>query len=296
MKLPVNFFLVLNLCLSALLFSSTSLAAGIRVEAMQMPAWYTRADVKQVLKPGTELNSGDLITTGAGARMLLRMDEGSLIKMGENASLDITSVLPPAYEQAYFEAAINVIKGAFRFSTTVLGQNRKRSIDIRIGTISAGIRGTDIWGSTQSDKDVLCLIEGKIKAQRAGEAAFNMQDPLSFYIAPKDKPALPVAPVPSDQLQKWALETDVMPGAGVLNLEGAWAVNLMSLDTLAATEFAIKRLTDAGYAAEVYKLSLQGRDWFRIRITGFASKEDARYFAGFIDGKLGVVKPWAVRF
>ena len=81
MRPSVNIFLIFCLSLSALLFASTSLAAGVRVEAMQMPAWVTRADVKQVLKPGTELNSGDLITTGAGARMLLRMGEGSLIKM-----------------------------------------------------------------------------------------------------------------------------------------------------------------------------------------------------------------------
>ena len=294
-RLVIHFILFVLLG-STGLFSTTSLAAGVRVEAMQMPAWVIRAGVKQVLKPGMELNSADVINTGAGARMLLRLDEGSTIKMGENASLDLTNVLPPQFEQAPFEAAIHVIRGAFRFTTTVLGQNRKRNIDVRIGTVSAGIRGTDIWGSAQSDKDILCLIEGNISAQREGERTFTMQDPLSFYIAPKNKPALPVKPVPQKQLTQWATETEVANGKGVLRSDGAWAVNLMSLDNRAAAEPTVKLLAEAGYPAEIFSLSLQGREWFRVRVTGFASKDDALHFAAFIDGQFGIEKPWAVQF
>lgn len=288
----------LSLCAAilALIFSCTSWAAGAKVEAMQMPAWFERAGDKQALKPGMELTSGDVITTGPGARMLLRMDEGSHIKMGEDATLDLTTMLPPQSEQDYFEAAINVIKGAFRFTTTVLGQNRKRNIDIRIGSVSAGIRGTDIWGNATSEKDILCLIEGNISAQREGEAAFIMNEPLSFYIAPKNKPALPVKPVPADQLAKWATETEVVDGSGVVTLDGAWAVNLMSLDTAAATEPVIKSLSTAGFAAEMHNFQWRGREWYRVRITGFKSRADANAFIGFIDGKYGIVKPWAVQF
>ncbi|HEX5636685.1 MAG TPA: hypothetical protein VFY78_06330, partial [Gammaproteobacteria bacterium] len=102
MNIAVKNTLSILLAISALMFTGTSWALGARVEAMQMPAWFERAGVKQALKPGIELNSGDVITTGAGARMLLRLDEGSLVKMGEHASLDLTTLLPPQNELDYY--------------------------------------------------------------------------------------------------------------------------------------------------------------------------------------------------
>lgn len=296
MNMIIKYTLVICFIGSALALSFTSQAAGAKVEAMQMPAWFERAGTRLALKPGMELNSGDVLTTGAGARMLLRMDEGSEVKMGEHASLDLTTMLPAQTEQDYFEAAINVIKGAFRFTTTALGTTRKRNIDIRIGSVSAGIRGTDIWGSATDDKDILCLIEGKISAQREGEPAFTMNDPLSFYIAPKSKPALPIKPVPQDQLTKWAAETEVQPGAGVLSVNGIWAVNLMSLDSAAAADPVVTLLSNAGYATDIHKFQWHNRDWYRVRITGFKTRADAQTFVGLIDGKFGIVKPWVVQF
>ena len=165
--------------------------AGI-VEALQMPAWLNRNGTTTALRAGIVLRSGDVVSTGANARLLIRLEEGSYIKLGENAQLDLTSLQPAEEEQGYFEAVLNVIKGAFRF-TTGLTTPKRRNVSVKIGTITAGIRGTDIWGGAKIDKDILCLIEGKITAQREGEPAFDMQDPLSFYIVPKDQPALPVS-------------------------------------------------------------------------------------------------------
>lgn len=295
MKVMCHFALASCIAVSALLFPSINQAAGAKVETMQMPAWVERAGIKQPLKPGMELNPGDVLITGPGARMLLNMDDGSLVKMGEDASLNLAAMLPPANDKGYFEAAIHVIKGAFRFTTTELAQTRKRNIDVRIGTVTVGIRGTDIWGSATADQDILCLIEGKISAQREGESAFTMQDPLSFYIAPKNKPALPVKSVPKNKLAKWAAETEVLAGGGVLVVDGVWAVNLMSLDNISSAEQSIKLLTDAGYAAEIHNFLLNDRDLYRIRITGFNSKKDAQHFANLIDGQHGIVKPWVAQ-
>ena len=295
MKVMSHFALASCMTVSALLFPSINWAAGAKVEAMQMPAWVDRAGIKQPLKPGMELNPGDVLTTGPGARMLLNMDDGSLVKMGEDASLNLAAMLPPANDKGYFEAAIHVIKGAFRFTTTELAQTRKRNIDVRIGAVTVGIRGTDIWGSATADQDILCLIEGKISAQREGESAFTMQDPLSFYIAPKNKPALPVKPVSKNKLTKWAAETEVLAGGGVLAVDGTWSVNLMSLDSITSAEQSIKLLADAGYAAEIHNFLLNERDVYRVRVTGFKSKKDAQHFANLIDGQHGIVKPWVAQ-
>jgi hypothetical protein len=270
-------------------------AAGGRIEALQMPAWLQRNGTMQALKPGTELQSTDVVVTGKQARILIRLDEGSLVKLGENGRLDLAN-LKPAQEQGVFQAVLNVIKGAFRFTTTSIGKNRPRSVDVRIGSLTAGIRGTDIWGSSQIDKDILCLIEGNISVQRGNDPQFSMADPLSFYIAPKDKPAEPVQPVPEEQLAKWAQETELQTGGGVISVDGRWTVNLMSLAVDQATVSIRERLDQAGYATEKQEVQVNGQTWFRVRVSGFSSRQDAQSFARAIDGQYGISQPWIARF
>lgn len=270
--------------------------AGGSVEAMQMPAWYERDGVKQPLKPGIKLSSGDIVSTGSSARLLIRLQEGSLVKLGENGVLNFDTILPPKQNDGIFAGLLKVAAGAFRFTTTKIGKNRKRDFKIKIGTVTAGIRGTDIWGRSNNGKDILCLIEGKITAQREGEPPFPMEDALSFYIAPKDKPALPVSPVPEAKLAKWAEETETHAGQGVLTIDGRWAVNVMSLQNYNAAGNLQQQLNNAGYATQVQKTVLNGQNWRRLRIEGFATREDAKNFATVINNQFGIQQPWIVKF
>ena len=279
-------------------FSPVALSAksGGIVDAMQMPAWIDRDGVTQPLKPGMALKSGDVVSTGPTSKLLLRLEEGSYVKLGENAQLDLSSLQPPEEEQGFFEAVLKVVKGAFRFTTSALSQTHRRNVSVKIGTITAGIRGTDIWGSSGADKDVLCLIEGKITAQREGEPEFDMADPLSFYVVPKDQPALPVQPVTKEQLAQWAAETELLSGGGVLTIEGRWAVNLMSLNSEAATRPVTETLSNAGYATDVEQVKIKEKSYFRIRVSGFKTREDAKTFADTIEGLFEIRQPWVVRF
>src|SRR3972149_3437946 len=119
---------------------------------------------------------------------------------------------------------MNVFQGAFRFTTDAVRAQRRRNISITIATVTAGKRGTDLWGKAASDKDIVCLIEGKIEVQRGQEQAIVMDQPLSFYIAPRGAPALPVAPVDPAQLRQWAAETEIASGAGAARRGGKWKV------------------------------------------------------------------------
>ena len=59
-----------------------------------MPAWVER-DAKRVpLAPGMELKGGDELRTGAGARIYVKLSEGSLVQLGENASLRLQDLAP----------------------------------------------------------------------------------------------------------------------------------------------------------------------------------------------------------
>ena len=286
------FFFLLT---SYFLFSSNAFALGGKVSALQMPAWVERNTTLFSLKPGMILQAGDKIIIGSNARALLKLDEGSSIRLGENTEFNFTSLVPAEEEQGFFEATLQLVKGAFRFTTSAAEQNRKRQINIRIGSITTDIRGTDIWGHTQKDKDTLCLIEGKITARRQGEPEFKMEDPLSFYIVPKNKPALPVSPVSEEQLREWAEQTELNAGEGVLSEEGQWSVNLMSVKNKNTIKSILTALTKSGYAATIEDTKINSVNWYRLRVSGFNSRDDASVFAKIIAGTNNIPQPWIVK-
>ena len=270
--------------------------SGGTVDAIQMPAWYDRDGKTYALKPGVKLYSGDVVRTGKNSRALLRMNEGSTVKLGADAVLNLNTLTPPKQEEGIFEALLRVTRGAFRFTTTEVGKLRKRNVDVKIGHVTVGIRGTDIWGRSKTDEDLFCLIEGNVKVQREGEAEFTMQVPLKYNVAAEGKPTSAILPVDMNELGGWAAETETQQGQGILTTTGEWAVNMMSLQNTAAANKLQQILNDAGYAADIQQVQVNAQNWLRIRIEGFASRQDASSFASTINNQYGIQQPWVVKF
>src|SRR3954469_19798418 len=93
--------------LAALAFSCPLLAqVAATVEGVQMPAWVERAGQRLPALAGMELKAGDQVATGAGSRMLVKLADGSLVKLGENGQLRFAELNPA---QDLFRAALNVL-------------------------------------------------------------------------------------------------------------------------------------------------------------------------------------------
>lgn len=259
------------------------------VEAVQMPAWVERGGAKIPLVPGMELKGTDQLRTGANAKLLLKMGEGSLVKLGEGGSLRLDQLTEG--KDKVFTAALNVLQGAFRFTTTALQKQRKRNIDITIATVTAGIRGTDVWGKAAADRDIVCLIEGKIEVQRGQDRPFLMDQPLSFYIAPKNAPPLPVAPVDPEQLRQWATETEIEAGKGAARRGGKWKVLAASVETQEEALKLYDALRAAGYAAEIRPAMAGEKRIYDVRLAHLPSRAEAEALAAAIRGKMGVTEP-----
>jgi hypothetical protein len=262
------------------------------VDGVQMPAWVERAGVGAMrrlpLAPGMELRGGDELRTGVGARVYVKLAEGSLVKLGENASLRILEVAPE--RGGFFKAALHVLEGAFRFTTDVLAKERRRQVSIRVATVTAGIRGTDLWGKSVPDKQVVCLIEGKIEVGAEGEAPVLMDEPRQFYQRVKGA-TQPVGFVEPTQLAQWALETEIAEGRGAARSGGRWKLTLARAETQKAALEVYDRLRDAGYAAEIFPVkSGDGHDYL-VRLTRLASKADAEALAEQLRGTAGVQEP-----
>ena len=263
------------------------------VEAVQAPAWVERAGRREPLAPGMVLQDADRVVSGADARVVLRMPEGSLVKLGEQAQLALDRLaLRQEPEGTLVTAALDVLRGAFRFTTQAGARFRgRRQIDVRVATVTAGIRGTDLWGKAADDRDIVCLIEGRISVQRQSEAAFTMDAPLSFYIAPRNAPALPVQPVPAEQLQRWAAETEIQPGTGSTRRNGGWRVDLAQARSQAEALALYDRLREAGFAAQIVPLREAGELLYSVRIRSLPSEAEAAALAARLKAVPGVSEP-----
>lgn len=259
------------------------------VEAVQMPAWVERGSARIPLAPGMELQDRDQLRTGANSKLLLKMAEGSLVRLGENGTLKLDRMAQG--KDKVFAAALNVLAGAFRFTTDALRAQRRRNIDITIATVTAGIRGTDVWGKAAADKDIVCLIEGKIEVRRGQDQPFRMDQPLSFYIAPRNAPPLPVAPVDAEQLRQWAAETQIAPGSGAAHRGGKWKVIAASVETQEEALELYDALRAAGYAAEIRPALPGEKRIYNVRLAHLPSRAEAEALAGSIRGKMGVAEP-----
>jgi len=279
----------------SLLNASAALAeSAATVEGLQMPAWVERSGNRLAMKVGMDLQSGDKVITGANAKALLRLEEGSDVKIGQNARIHLDKLSPPVQEDGLFSGLLNVVKGAFRFTTSKLGASRQRSVDIKIGTVTAGIRGTDIWGKSNDEKDIVCLIEGKISVASNGDE-FTMSDPLSFYIKPKNAPAGPVEPIDAEKLARWAKQTDLLDGDGVVKSEGKYFINMMSVSDQQLAESNQQHFHKAGFAADIEATDIDGKQWYRLRINGLASRADAERLASALEEKFNLGTAWIGR-
>ena len=260
-----------TICLA--LAATAALATPSTVTAVNMPAWIEHNGQMRPLAPGMRLDSHDIIRTGHGARVLIGLPEGSQVKLGEDAVLRMENLNLSDGSKSPFAATFDVLKGAFRFTTALLAKDRQRDVTVHVATITAGIRGTDIWGKSDDERDLVCLLEGKISVAHEGEAAVTMDEPDSFFVAPKDKPALPVAKVdPAKIAQEWAPQTEPQPGQGLAMAGGHHKLTVAKVNTQAEALNWYDSLRSAGYDAKLHPV---GRGRFEVRIDNLASEHDA---------------------
>jgi hypothetical protein len=259
-----------------MLAAAPAFAQTLRVESVVSPAWVERGGSRLPLAVGIRLADKDQVRTGPGGRALLRMAEGSAVRLGENATLGVDGLAERRDAGARLvTASLDVVRGAFRFTTDIFARKRSaRDIKIRVTTITAGIRGTDVWGKSQDDRDIVCLIEGKIGVEHGG-SQFTMSDPRSFFIAPRKEKPLPVAPVDAKQLAEWSAETDIAPGAGGARHGGRHHVTVAVASDQQGALAAYDKLRAAGFPAAVLVVKKDGGEEYQVGVRNLSTRQDA---------------------
>ena len=284
-------FFLLAFLISSASFPIHALSSA-ELNVVQMPAWVERAGQRAPARAGMVLEQADVLETGAQGRMQIGLAEGSLIKLGEQARITLAELQPAQTQDGAFKGLLEVVKGAFRFTTGAFGRSRQRDITLRVASLTVGVRGTDLWGRSNDTADTVCLIDGAISVKHAQTADLVMDQPLQFVVAPHNGAPQPLAWIQADKLKQWAAETEIEPGAGVTVATGGWVVQLSAHAEVEGAASAQQQLRQAGYAAEVSQVLVQGKTYHRLRVAGFDTQADAKAFASKIKGKFGVRSTW----
>ena len=268
-----------------LLSTAVFAAAPAAVEVVQAPAWRDRGGLTVPLAAGMELQSGDVVRTGPGARAYLTLAEGSRVKLGEAAQFSLHSrSLQP---ERFFRGALDVLSGPFRFTTGRLKRALPRELAIRVGTATIGIRGTDLWGRTDKDGDLVALLEGRIEITRAGQTT-EMAQPLTYYDAPRGQAAT-VKPLDPGVFRTLARQTEILPGDGAARAKGRWHVRAGSASGEEAALELYDRVRDAGFAARVRPRAAEGGGWrYEVLLPGFVSAAEAEMAAARLKAVTGL--------
>jgi hypothetical protein len=270
------------LALATLAFAGAAPAQPAVVEAVQYPAWLERGGNAVPLTPGLKLQAQDKLRTGANARVRLQLAEGSAVKLGENAQF----VIERAEDRGVFRAALSVIAGAFRFTTSTLGKRSQRDISIKVKNATAGIRGTDLWGKSTDERDIVCLLEGKITVGSEGNPTVTLDQPLDFYQKPRDGAPV-VARVDAKQVEAWARETEISSDGAAARADGKWRM-VAAVKTQRDEARALSRaLRAAGYPAEV----MAKEKYFIVQVPGFTGEAEARGAMAAVRDITGVALP-----
>ncbi|TRZ98800.1 MAG: hypothetical protein D4R84_03070 [Rhodocyclaceae bacterium] len=274
-------FATLVLLVSTPLFA----AAPATVEAVQEPAWRDRDGVTVPLAAGMELKSGDVLRTGQGARAYLMLAEGSRVKLGEAARFTLhTRSLQP--ERA-FRGALDVLAGAFRFTTGKLWKARSREVAIRVGTATIGIRGTDLWGRTDNDGDLVALLEGRIEITRAGQVT-ELARPMTYFDAPRGRTGA-VKTLDPVVFRTLARQTEILAGDGAARTKGKWRVLAATADSEEGALELYDRIREAGFAGRIRPRAEEGGGWrYELLLGRFSSAAEAEVAAARLKAATGL--------
>ncbi|MCC1495669.1 SPOR domain-containing protein [Alcanivorax sp. 1008] len=282
-------------CAILVLCALSSVAvAELVVEGLQYPAWVQKNGTNIALAPGDTIFSGEQIITGAGGKVWLKMPDHARVKVGPEATLNVglMTVSSTGNEDTEnsLQGALEVVRGAFRYTTTELSKLWRRDVNLQLGnTATIGIRGTDLWGQVDSNDQFVVLIEGRITVKpRDITEAITLMNPLQTYRAGRQE----AGSVDMQALQSLAPITELDAGSGIMRQGGEYSLNLASFSSSDQAKLFAQVLDKAGLASTTTRVNIADAVWWRVSAVALVSLQDARSLRERLSGFQQVSSPW----
>ena len=158
---------------------------------------------RRPLQTASPVHLLDVVKTGANARLVVELDDGTVLTLGENAELKIDEFVfnkPGIADRLKLFAG-----GAFRFTTGRLVKTDDSIIEIRTRVPALGLRGTDFWAGPLDGNYSVLVFDGALDVSNNGQSVILDEAGEGTNIADGGSPG-PVTRWPQEKVQR-ALDT-----------------------------------------------------------------------------------------
>jgi len=161
--------------------------AGV-VERLQGNAFAMQDALPRPLNEGVEIFRGDVISTGKGARLEIRMLDDAVMTLSEKTIFVVTDYISDGPEPA---ASFRLMQGAFKAVSGKIAKTGSFVVATRTATI--GIRGTTFWGGSLDGNFEVALLDGKAVyvENKAGRVELTAVGQGTKILSAKEKPSNP---------------------------------------------------------------------------------------------------------
>ena len=145
----------------------------------------------RVLAAGSSVYVGDILSTGEGGRLEIRMIDGGLFTLGDATAF---IVLDYTFGGAGSKGVVRLLSGAFEAVSGKLAKLGGQRLRMETEVATIGIRGTKLWAGTMPDGvfHVGLLSEGRIVVEnRAGRVEITERNFGTHIESPNSPPSRP---------------------------------------------------------------------------------------------------------
>lgn len=250
--------------------------AQAAVDGVQMPAWVERNGMRTPLAQGQFLQNRDKLFTGADARLRVRLADGSAVGLGENTELHLNAL--GLRDDSVFTGALELVQGVFRLTTG--NSQEPRAINVRISTMTAGVRAADIWGRADERGALFCLLQGSAAVVQAKDEMRTISDASACYTTSRGGMLKQVGDMSAEQVWKGALETQMQDGPGFAQRGGSASAVVATVDSEAEALALHDRIRAAGYAVSIRpRQATAGGYLYIVSVAQLPTQSDARAVA-----------------
>ena len=141
----------------------------------------------------------DTLRTGPGARLEAKLDDGTVLTLGEKGKLTVDEFVYRPGEQGN-KLALNVTKGAFLFVGGKIEAPTGGNVDIKTPVGTLGVRGTTVWGGRIDGGFGVLVLKGEVwlKTKRG---VVDLTEGNGTMVYGAHAPTSP-APWPADRTQR----------------------------------------------------------------------------------------------
>lgn len=123
---------------------------------------------------GSEVQLGDIISTGKDTRLELEFTDGTIVRLGERAHFTVVEYV---LEQNGGNAVMRMLQGAFQVTSGKMMQLADSSMTIETNTATIGIRGTTFWGGELGNGFEIALLSGKGVDVKTAVGSVSLTEP-----------------------------------------------------------------------------------------------------------------------